>query len=119
MIVLTRVERARTAAKLWGHQYGMFTSTQKQHGLLHDKRSPRAIYDALIALGRNPTPEQVNEVIGNDSWTTVKCDEPTCSVAREEDKLESVVVLGSDHNSISLCADCLIRAASIISKEPQ
>jgi hypothetical protein len=34
-----------------------------------DKRGSRRIHTELVALGANPSPADIDEIIGNDSWT--------------------------------------------------
>ena len=67
-----------------------------------------------MALGHAPSPESVDEVISNRSWTEVRCKE--C-----EEVVESAVVVGyhcpfdSEHDSTALiCKRCLQKALDLL-----
>ena len=67
MHVLSSEELAKTAAKRWDRFYFPFNNVSYSRGT---NEKHRAISDSLNSL-ENPTPEEVNKIIGNDSWTTL------------------------------------------------
>lgn len=75
--------------------------------------SSRDVYEKLIELGPSPTSVQIADVIGNDSWTHVRCDE--C-----EQPQERVIRLGQrpdyDVSTIYICDECLNRAIELLHK---
>jgi hypothetical protein len=82
------------------------------HGYGPDKDR---IWHALKALDKNKaTPADVEQIIGNDSWTSLKCDE--CG-----NESEIVVRVGEEPDyesaTASLCPACINKAASIIAAE--
>lgn len=93
MNLITRRGRARTAAKRWLAQYP------------DDKvRHPK-----LAALGDSPSPDDVDRIIGNGSWTEV----PKCNECNRYG-LPAVVELGDEPDYESqtawVCLDCLRNA---------
>jgi len=64
-------------------------------------------YYDLASLGNSPEPEDVNMVIGNDSWTDLRCDECNAHV-------EEVMRVGDepDYESATahICKPCLVKA---------
>lgn len=99
MRIISRTGNAAKAAAHWRATYASGV-----HG--QDKL---AILDMLDALGSNPDPDTVDEVIGNTSWTCCYCDE--CRAACEQ-----VIEVGQepDYESATakLCKACVIKAAS-------
>jgi len=60
---------ANRAAENWHHQYFKTNNNSwKEAGASQEEREDT--YNKLLALGDSPKDEQVNEIIGNDSWTT-------------------------------------------------
>lgn len=96
MELITRDSRAAGAAEAWANQY---------------PREKRDIFKALVALGAKPKPEDVNKVIGNDSWTRVACDE--CG-----EEVYAVVQIGQepgyDSATAEVCLSCLVNAVELI-----
>ena len=68
-------KRAAGVASRWKHTYFeneiWFKFNNKINNKACKNKSSKTIYDNLVALGKSPTPEQVNKVIGNESWTKV------------------------------------------------
>ena len=89
MILHTRHTNAARAATRWAAQY-------------RDTR--RETTEALLALGDAPTPEAVNKIIGNESWTRCTCNECGRDV-------EAVVQLGEEldceSHTVWICLDCI------------
>lgn len=98
MQIITPQTLAAEAAKAWAEQY-----SEKPYYVGSDKV---AIYESLLALGDNPTPEQVNAAIGNKSWTTP----PTCSECGDSEA-DTVVQVGEEPDYESdtayLCLACV------------
>jgi len=102
---VTRADKAATAAACWKEQHP---------GLSNDvSRSPSGrtdfgVHHALLMLGPNPKPDDVDEIIGNNSWTTEECDgcgecpEAVCSIATVFDDDEDRRVL--------VCEKCIEKA---------
>ena len=97
MKLITPESLALTAAAKWKKQY-------------HSDKPE--IYQALLALGDNPTVEQVDRTIGNSTWTTP----PDCSECGRS--TEAVVMVGEvpDYESHTawLCVDCIEILAQIV-----
>lgn len=100
MQLITRKGQAKITAARWKTNY--LKNGEWRYG--PDKER---IYHELVALGNNPNPEDVNRVIGNSSWTDVKCDE--CGKYVEE-----VVQLGEEPDyescTANICKSCLTLA---------
>lgn len=79
-------------------------------GVWYDNNK-RDIGEALLALGAQPAIEDVNRVIGNNSWTQLICDECKNDVA-------AVVQLGAepDYESATacVCGACLLKARRLL-----
>ena len=63
-------------------------------------RSSKDIYDAIIDLGLAASPERINAVIGNDSWTRLECD--SCHQDKDE-----VWAIAGDEYSTHVCRECV------------
>ena len=100
MKILTVQELANTAKDCWKRQY--FYDGSWKHG--SDKKT---VYENLVSLGETPIPSQINEVIGNNSWTMLKC-----SVCNKE--VDTVVVFSIDDSSFYLCKKCLNKSTRLI-----
>ena len=100
MKILTVQELANTAKDSWRRQY-LYDGSWKYGS---DKKT---VYENLVSLGENPTPSQINEVIGNNSWTRLEC-----SVCNKE--VDTVVVFSSYDSSFYLCKKCLNKSTRLI-----
>ena len=100
MKILTVQELANAAKDRWKRQY--FYSGVWKHG--SDKKT---VYENLVSLGENPTPSQINEVIGNNSWTRLECSE--CNK-----EVDTVVVFSSYDSYFYLCKKCLNKSTRLI-----
>lgn len=100
MIKQTRTTQAKSASESWIRTYRLKEGWEvgNRYG---------EICKSLIALGDNPSPDAVDEVIGNNTWTACRCDE--CELYVEE-----VIVLGEEpdyeSSTASVCKECLIKA---------
>lgn len=104
MRLITRKDKAKNAAQQWLNTYnGRGGWKYSTNG---DKE---AIYVALVELGPNPDPDDVDRAIGNKSWTECHCDE--CRTQADE-----VVEVGEapDYESATacLCLSCVRYARS-------
>ena len=101
MKLITPESLAATARQRWEKQY--------EHGDYYFVASVRA---KLLSLGDNPTPSQVNEAIGNNSWTRP----PSCSECGVE--AGTVMELGQEpdyeSNTAWLCIGCVSKAFTVI-----
>lgn len=108
MKLITRVQKAHSAEKSWYDTYS-------QGGWWGDKsfvtgRTKKETHEALIELGTTPSPEDVNKIIGNTSWTDCYCHDCGKSV-------EEVVQLGQepdyDSATANICFPCLKKAVKL------
>lgn len=104
MKTITRKTLAATAAERWKEQY----SNSLDWEVFRHSQPRRDTYNELLALGPNPSPNDIDETIGNDSWTSV----PRCSECSS--RPDCVVEIGEepDYESSTawMCRKCL-RAA--------
>jgi hypothetical protein len=111
--LITRQTQADTAAQRWLNQYGYYINGKGKTDFANGPFDPTKKYAALVALGPNPSPDAVDRVIGNGSWT----DTPTCSECGRAG-LPAVVQVGEepdyDSRTAWLCGDCLRRAIDLI-----
>lgn len=102
-VVVTRQTLANAAVDRWRGQY-----SDGHHGA--DKLE---ILHALEGLGQTPSPEAVNEAIGNKSWTEV----PACSGC-DARGCEALVQVGEvdDYESATawLCWNCAEAAVAAL-----
>lgn len=97
---ISRKTQALSTAERWKAQYD-HTSTMP----MHNGRSRKEIYEALAAL-EDPTPEQVNEIIGNSTWTSIICE--WC-----DQKVEEAVFHVGDYEDATICFPCLKAAVAL------
>lgn len=105
--IVTRQMLANRAAENWRHQYSEGKFGWKSTSM---PVQPIGVHRKLIALGPTPTPEQVNAVIGNSSWTRLTCDQ--CG-----NEVDTVIVVGQaqdyESSTASLCITCLEQAYNL------
>ncbi|WP_372570405.1 hypothetical protein [Ruegeria jejuensis] len=96
--IVTRKGKALGAPKRWAQRYAGYQGsgsdekqriTEKLNGLTLEER----------------TPERIDQIIGNDTWTRVSCD--LC-----DDSVERAAALSDGINDLLVCESCL-RAAEI------
>lgn len=107
MKLITRKLKAQNAAQDWHNQYAKDNWRWYGSKSFVTGKSKKETYESLAALGDNPSPEDVNEIIGNNSWTSLVCHECGKDV-------ESVIQLGQelDYDSFTadICTGCLMKA---------
>ena len=103
MKIITRKGLASTAAKRWKDQFFHRLNTGLWYATSWGK-SKEQIYNELVALGDDPAADAVDKAIGNDSWTSCKCDE--CN-----QEVEWVIRVGEEpdyeSNTAHLCGTCI------------
>ncbi len=96
--------RVRGVARAWHQQYGATPAPDKAE-----------IGRRLDALEANATAKEVEDIIGNDTWTTLDCDECKRKVA-------AVVEIGDpsrdSYERRDVCKKCLRTALRLMSRAP-
>lgn len=115
MKLTTQRDLIRAIATRWRRQYEPFTYDDKPlFSVRNGYRQPipkKAIAEKLDALDKETaTPADVAEIIGNESWTRLTCDE----CGKDTD---SVLTVGQEpdyeSHTASLCRSCVEQASSI------
>jgi hypothetical protein len=105
MQVITRQTQANGVVERWAHQYPVSAN----YG--NDKQK---ILRELKELGDVPSPDAVNTVIGNESWTKTECNQ--CGAVNA-----LVVRVGQEPNhdsyTASLCKACLEKALALVNEQ--
>jgi hypothetical protein len=102
-ILISRQTLASTAAERWYYQY-----SSKRWG--RDTKTQSTLVQ-LRALGPTPSPEDVDRIVGNSSWTSERCnacgdnDGPWVQVGEEEEAYQPGTAV--------LCKPCAVEAASV------
>ncbi len=68
--------------------------------------STEAIYNAIVYLGDDATPDQIAAVIGNQTWTHLSC--YGCATYQVR-----MVAIGDDDEAKSYCLQCLAEAYAL------
>lgn len=101
--LITSEGLAAGAAASWEDQYRDYPGP--------DREEKQAIGRRLRELGPSPSPAEVATVIGNDSWTEIRCDGCGESVGR-------AVEVGDERDYESatavLCVACVREAAALV-----
>ena len=114
MLLITRQSLASTIGARWAQNY---PPSELQTELANPRTNPKRreciqeklnIYRDLLALGTTPDPDEVDTIIGNDTWTRV----PDCAQCTI---ISSQVVQfnqgeDDDMQTINFCKSCLERA---------
>ena len=99
--LITRQMKADNAAKAWEAQYDKPDKKQREIGA------------TLVALGPSPNPDDVDRVIGNDTWTS-----PGRCGGCDSWKAQTLVQVGAEPDYESetalLCGDCLRAAVALL-----
>lgn len=99
MKTITVEDRIAVVADRWKAQY--FGSQWHSERMMD-------VWSKLKALPGNATTAQVEAIVGNDTWTDIRCDE--CG-----EHVELAIVLNEteDYNTFTICEGCL-NAAQIL-----
>ncbi len=120
MKITTQRDLIRKVAKRWREQYEPFTNDPPifswRTGTYSPPISKRQIAEKLDAIDtETATAADVEAIIGNDSWTDLKCDE--CGKY-----VDSVLTVGDEPDfesrTASLCRDCVKLAVSMFADTP-
>jgi hypothetical protein len=101
MNILTQEEVTNSAIDSWARTYA-FGKYQRRPNTPLNWQSK--VWENLCSL-QNPTKEMIDQAIGNDSWTSLQCDE--CS-----EKVVALAVFETSEFPLHLCHDCLVGAAN-------
>lgn len=71
-------------------------------------------YQKLLALGPNPLPDQVDQVMGSSWWTAVKCEQ--CGL-KVDSVIEFFVQYDDDTNEFWVCRECLTKALQVLTTD--
>ena len=114
---ITERDRILTVAERWDAQYSINIEGMppRPDNPLASGDTARQISERLHKLNlKKVKASTVNNVIGNDSWTRIKCEE--C----EKDVEQAVVLYGSGSDSaIEICESCLNLAKRVIQGKVQ
>lgn len=103
MRLITKQHLANIAKYRWKAQY-------YQNGEWYTYGGDKEVkYNALVALGDKPLPDDVNDVIGNSGWTKITCSECGESVVSAVELGE----MGYDTEYVYACKDCLTKALEL------
>ena len=107
--LMTERDRVRDVAELWRKTYQRNGAFPKQDDRYIDKG---AAYASLLGLDLETcSAADVEAIIGNRSWTSLRCDACAADVA-------AVIIVGQapdlESNSVSRCVACLREAAALV-----
>ena len=114
MNLITKRSLIRAVADRWCEQYFPFNNDaplfSKRMGFSNDL-TKRQIHDALVSLDKaTATEDMVSNIIGNASWTNIKCDECGKDV-------DAVIVVGEpmdyESHTARLCRECAVKILQI------
>lgn len=93
--ILTRQDLASGAAERWKYQY-----FQQGKWISLSLSDPRDTYASLLKLGPHPDPDDVDLMIGNESWTYLEC-------SHCEQRVDEVAVFVRYDEVVYVCEPCL------------
>lgn len=102
MQLITRKTLAKEAASKWKSTYH---NVKYWHYDWYDE-TKKEIYNKLAALGENPIPEQVDDVIGNPFWTNIICVDCKKSV-------NQAIVFTNGDETHHICKTCLYKSIKL------
>ncbi len=114
MKIVTRESRAVEVYRLWCMQYGPRNDSEiRTYWATHFGKDGKEVSGEIVAnklkeLGSNPDPDDVDEIIGNKSWTRV----PTCCECKQE--TQAIVLFHSREDVVEVCGMCLLKALNIM-----
>ena len=103
MLVITPLTNAAEAAQKWKKRY--FRKSEWSSIFDGDAES---VYNKLLELGNRPMPQDVDNIIGNNSWTRTLCG--VCGV----ENAAVVPFSDGDECNIHICEGCLLDAVKAI-----
>lgn len=108
MEIRTKESLPATVAERWKEQRYNFEADEWLPDPYHEDGHAKSIYNQFLAL--NPlTAEGVEEIIGNDSWTTLYCSE--CN----GEGFDHVIVFESwDGEEVTLCRECFGKSVEMV-----
>lgn len=114
MELLTRQMCANNAAKNWKSQYYDSQSGIWKNCSFKSNRmvSSEIIYNKLVSLGETPNPNEVDKIIGNDSWTRI-----TCIICYN--CVDSAVFYYDGEYTSNFCKSCLKKALFLVGVEDE
>lgn len=99
MYIMTPPRPENVKARWWSiHKFRLNEQTP-------DGRTYNDIYERLKGLPDNPSREEIEEIIGNDTWTRIYCD--TCKNERT-----ALTEIGDEN----VCSTCLRHAAEKVER---
>lgn len=98
--VTIQVASGRGVAERWAGQY------RERDGSWRYGPEREQIYNRLVALGENPPIDKVAEIIGNKSWSYIRCDGCNGDVER-------AVAIG-EYDTKAYCATCIREAYAVL-----
>ena len=101
MRVISQRELVATVADMWRQVY------LDANGKWRYDDGKRVIYERLVALPPTRTADDIEAVIGNRSWTDIRCDE--CD-ARVDVAIEVGQVPDYESHTATICLDCAKKA---------
>ena len=108
MNIITKRDRIRTVAKRWSKQYGIGT---------HWEADPvkQGISQSLEMLDKETcSADDVAKIIGNNSWTRMRCDE--C-----KEDTTWIIQLGEmlryENNTANICRACFDKAITLVNSQ--
>lgn len=110
MRIVTQRDLIRGVAAKWRGQYQYAIENPEKDARWHTGETKASIWAALKALDlETATADDVRRIIGNDSWTSLRCDE--CGTETEQ-----VLMFGTsgyESSTHSLCAKCVHAAFAL------
>lgn len=103
---MTRKTAARSVPERFVRQY--LDPDSKEWTILADGRDCGEVYTQLLGA---KTPDEIDEIMGNPSWT-----HPWCSECRGY--VQSAIYLGEGYDTFVICDDCLQRAVGLVQQTP-
>lgn len=111
MKTITTIDLIRGVAEKWRKRYEPFDELPIVFSVrqgITTSRPSREVYDKLEVLDpETATAEEVNRIIGNDTWTSLVCEE--CGSITD-----AVVVVEGEDANVSLCFPCVEKAHTLM-----
>lgn len=92
-------------AERWKAQY--FSERDGWSGRYDNPDAGKEIYEKLLALGPDPTPEAVAQAIGNKGWSYIWC--KCCG-----EYVTECILFAETDDTIHICYDCVKAAEHLI-----